>query len=340
MSFRTPLAGAWSLIPLLAVACGPESAIRALVPPEFEGEPLGVEGSRIEDRFPVWEPPLRQADILWVIDGSCSMTDDQALLNEHLPIFMRRFYESDVDYHIGVVDAGGMSGSSGRLISHNGARWIDVDTPNPTHAFEAMAAQVVGQSRGTQVVYDALETHAEGFNRGFRRPETSIHTIVISDEQDGPPPAEFFQWYMDLMPDPLDRTFSSIVDPNDNSFYERATEVVGGVFHDITSAGWEQVLDELALQASRPSNAEIFLSQPPVPETISVQLHQGSGSDLLILEELVEASYNEEGIPVGGHWTFDLRRNSVHFVQDLPKVNHDTLVISYVPRADGFAGGD
>lgn len=323
------------VVPLLFAGCAPERGIRAVSPPVFEGEPLALQTDRVEDWFPVWEPPLRQADVLWVIDGSCSMTDDQALLNEHLPIFIRRFVESDVDFHIGVVDAGGAQGASGRLISANGLRWIDTKTRNPTGVFEQMAAQVTGQSRGAQVTFDALDTHRDGFNRGFQRDGTPIHAIVISDEPDGPPPAGFFDWFMSLMPDPQDRTFSSIVDPADNSFYERATEVVGGVFHDITSGGWEDVLDELALQASRPSNAELFLSLTPIPETLTVQMRQGEQGDEVVLENLVEATYNEDGVPISGHWTFDLERNSVLFVQDLPKAPHDALVISYVARSEG-----
>lgn len=332
----SPVSLARTVMPLLVVGCVTEPSVRAVVPPVFEGEPLPVGGTLIEDWFPVWEPPLRQADILWVIDGSCSMTDDQALLNKNLPIFMRRFYESDVDYHIGVVDAGGFGASSGKLITVGGERWIDVEHPNPVEAFAGMAAQVVGQSRGTQVVFDALETNVTGFNRGFRRDDTPIHVIVISDEQDGPPPNGFFDWFMDLMPDPQDRTFSSIVDPSDNSFYERATEVVGGVFQDITEGGWEEVLDELALQASRPSNSELFLTRVPYEQTLLVQLVQGEDGEENVLEALVEATFDEEGYPIDGHWTYDEFRNSVLFVQDLPEVDHDALVISYQPRDDGF----
>lgn len=325
-----------SLVTLLALGCGNEANIIEQLPPVETNLAPPVRPERWTDRFPLWEPPVRKVDVLWVVDGSCSMTNDRALLEEHLPVFMAHFYNTGIDYHIGVVDAGGQP-NSGQLLQANGNRWIDPSTENPTAAFTAMVGQVVGQSRGTQAVYDALETLTDGYNRGFRRDDASVHSIIISDERDGPPPFGFFDWYLSLKADPQDRTFSSIVDPADNSFYERATEEIGGVYHDINTGGWEAVLDQLSFIAATPSDTEVLLSHPPFADSIVVELREGTKGDEVVVERLVEAEYDEEGIPLSGHWTYDKYRNSVRFVADLPKVGQETLVVHYLRRNDGFA---
>jgi hypothetical protein len=43
------------------------------------------------------------ADVLWVVDNSSSMSDNQRALTDNFPVFFDWFLGSGLDYHIGVV---------------------------------------------------------------------------------------------------------------------------------------------------------------------------------------------------------------------------------------------
>ena len=47
--------------------------------------------------------PIKYLDILWVIDNSCSMTEEQQALSQNFASFVQYFVGSGLDYHIGVV---------------------------------------------------------------------------------------------------------------------------------------------------------------------------------------------------------------------------------------------
>src|SRR4051794_9315310 len=42
-------------------------------------------------------------DVLWVIDNSCSMSEEQEALRSNFADFMAYFSDSGLDYHVGVV---------------------------------------------------------------------------------------------------------------------------------------------------------------------------------------------------------------------------------------------
>src|SRR5688500_6214299 len=46
-----------------------------------------------------------KVDILWMVDNSCSMYNEQADLTENFPYFMEFFLGSGLDYHVGVVSS-------------------------------------------------------------------------------------------------------------------------------------------------------------------------------------------------------------------------------------------
>ena len=45
---------------------------------------------------------VQAVDVLWVVDTSCSMAQEQTQLAENFEGFMTHFLDSGLDYHIGV----------------------------------------------------------------------------------------------------------------------------------------------------------------------------------------------------------------------------------------------
>ncbi len=263
-----------------------------------------------------------EVDILWTIDNSCSMYDEQTALTENFPSFMGYFSGSGLDFHVGVVSTDTDDPShSGKLRQAAGVKFIEPDTPNPTQVFTAMAAMGTsgsGTERGLGGTFLALETLRDTFNSGYYRDEAAIHTILISDEPDYTQASlitkdEFVDWYDGLKREADERTFSTIASPQIGGTYFSITAQIGGIQWDINDTSWAAVLDRLGVQASG-LKREYFLSQQPVDSSIVVEVHDGPN-----VFKFERAVLDEYGVPLEGDWLYDQTRNSITFIEYVPE---------------------
>ncbi|MEQ1502816.1 MAG: hypothetical protein ABMB14_11330 [Myxococcota bacterium] len=280
-------------------------------------------------------------DVLFTIDNSCSMDDEQTALAANFPRFMSYFDGSGLDYHVGVVSTDlDNPHDQGRLRTDaDGRTYIDASTPDPAGVFDQMASMGTegsGAEKGLGAVYLALVAYPETYNAGFYRDEAAIHTVVISDEQDQTETTvitkpEFIDWYDTLKREADQRTFSSIVTMSGydaGSDYLDVTDQIGGIAWNIVDGDWATVLDRLGVQATG-MKREYFLSHLPVPDTIEVEVHDPHGTVLPFGEAA--------GEPPTGGWTYDPQRNSISFVEFIPEAA-SRVVIRYTLLASIDAG--
>src|SRR5690606_11370674 len=137
---------------------------------------------------PVLQVTHPEVDVLWVIDDSCSMSDEQNRLATNFPIFFDFFEGSGLDYHIGVVSTDMDNAMrKGRLVTKSGYRYLDPETPNAAQVFSGMSLLGTGGSateKGNDAAYAALEVERNAYNVGFLRQNSGLHVIVVADEQD------------------------------------------------------------------------------------------------------------------------------------------------------------
>jgi hypothetical protein len=286
-----------------------------------ENNPYGLNTPVETDRVRQVTSPA--VDVLWVVDNSCSMTEEQAALGQNFREFMNYFLDTNLDYHIGVVSTD-MDDSLHRGILRNSpeGRWIHPDTEAPLNNFREMTDLGIKGSadeQGRAATYAALELRKEEENAGFIRDDATLHVVLVSDEDDysGNSPIglePFVDYLKELKADPEMVTFSSIVGPpggcgggfldmvEEGRDYIHVTQEVGGSLHSICTDDWSAMLDELGEQAAR-VRVEYFLTQLPVPGTIQVEVVTESGN--YFFEE-------------DGDWTYDATRNSVTFVEFIP----------------------
>ena len=88
----------WPLV--LVVGCI-EYTPTSTMPPGGAVNVRPVETPTQTDRLVQVLPP--EVDVLWIIDNSSSMSDEQAALTTNFPAFMDFFLGSGLLYHIGVV---------------------------------------------------------------------------------------------------------------------------------------------------------------------------------------------------------------------------------------------
>jgi hypothetical protein len=269
------------------------------------------------------------------------MEEEQVLLTSNFPVFLEWFRGSGLDFHIGVVSTDMNDPlQSGRLRSVNGQRWVHETTESPDAIFAAMANMGTDGhwiERGRAAAFTAVELMHESENEGFLREEAGLHLTVVSDEDDeseGSPVSrqEFVDYLVTARPTRQMVSFSSIVGPatgcatalEPGSDYLAVTSAVGGVAWSICDEAWDGVLDRLGFVAAGLQN-EFFLSQLPVPGTITVDTETGG-----VVRSFVE----------GVDWSYDEQRNSVQFLEYLPQPK-EIVTIRYQllsSRIDGGAG--
>jgi hypothetical protein len=307
------------LLPLALAAC------IEYVPRGKEPIPPGVynppppEASVVTDT--IVQVSIPEVDVLWIIDNSCSMDDEQEELVDNYGAFLDFFLGSGLDYHIGVVSTD--AGEGGRLQESNGLRWIDEDTPNPAGVFAGMALLGTGGDgceQGLGTSYLALEF--QELNEGFLREASSLHSVVISDEADqsGISVDESVGWYGGLRPTE-DRSFSAIASwfptadcvASGNNYHD-VVAGVGGISWGIDEGGWPLVLEQLGIRAAG-LRQEYFLSHVPRPETLDVSVETVEG---------VTMAYQQ-----GPDYTYDPTRNSITFAGDIYPPPLSSVVVRY-----------
>jgi len=316
----------FGLVVVLAAACQNETGLSISQRPVVDGIPGDLETPFRVDR--ITQVTIPKTDVLFVVDNSCSMEEEQVLLGTNFPTFLEWFQGSGLDYHIGVVSTD-MNDPlhTGRLRSVNGQRWVQETTDVPEAIFGGMA--IMGTSghhieQGRAAAYTAVEVHRDDANLGFIRQDAGLHIAVVSDEDDesgGSPVSrqEFVDYMLGARPTRRMVSFSSIVGPSfgcenalePGSDYLAITQAVGGVEWSICTERWDGVLDQLGFTAVG-LQREFFLTDIPVVNTLSVATEF----------EGVFIVYEPE------EWTYDERRNSITFVDHMPEPG-EVVTIEY-----------
>lgn len=251
-------------------------------------------------------PVITQVDVLWVIDNSSSMEDDQQNLTAAFPAFMDFFIGIGLDYHIGVISTDMYANDGqGKLQEQDGYRWIDPTFPDPIPFFQFMATLGTdgsGDEMARAPVRAAMEQWGSTWNEGFFREGALLSTIVISDEDDssnmeGVPLPSFVNWYRSIKPDPELAIYSTIVGPvpdgcstaNPGYQHVEATQQIGGLNWSICDNRWDEVLENLAIQSAG-MKIEFFLEEIPIPESLSVSVDEGG--EFVFFDYQVDFVYN------------------------------------------------
>jgi len=329
------------IVAALASGCAIENNLGQQPPSWPNSVPPPIPGvSKTDALLQVTTPKV---DILWMVDNSCSMYNEQGDLTANFPYFMDFFLGSGLDYHVGVVSSDiieNHNGSQGKLVQINGVKFLDPDSPSPVEMFVQMASLGTNGTfpeKGLGATFLALEEKRDTANAGFYRDEAALHTIIISDEPDYTQAslitqAEYVDWYDSLKRNRDQRTFSSIINMNAGSAYRNTATAIGGIVWDLNQDNWPQLLERLGLQAAG-LKREYFLSDRPVLGTIVVRVKDVSGATLDFAEAELDPSTGRlvdadaDGRP-DGDWVYDATRNSISFLEYIPE-SLSTVLLQY-----------
>ncbi|MCB9759215.1 MAG: hypothetical protein H6739_05205 [Alphaproteobacteria bacterium] len=264
--------------------CNIETFVRGQDPPVQE--PVYVTES-------FTQVPLPKVDLLWIVDNTGSMAEEQSALADAFPGFVDTLEDAELGYHLGVVTTDVETDGAGVL---QGDPWIITPAAtDPACAF-ASAVSVGTGGLGTEAGLAALilaleEPNRSGANRGFRRPDAALHVVVVSDDDDDSWDALGADPVLEaiaLLDDEARRTrlpavFSAVVgdpgtgcrgalgDAGPGDAYARVVEATDGVLASICSADLSAVAEQLAaLSVHYP--ARFALSAEPWTDAVRVSV--------------------------------------------------------------------
>ncbi len=272
---------------------------------------VGLISAPVVDEF---QPAAYPAtDILWVIDNSCSMADDQTSLASNFNAFLEIADSMQLDYHLGVVttDDGHLQGA------------IPIMTPSTPDLHAAFAAAVTvgtmgsANEKGFQYAWEAVGSPLAdpgGPNDGFLRDEAGLRIIFLSDEAEQS--AETVEDYVDNFrsrkANPNDVILSCIIEQNYGQRYEQAAAMTGGLVEYLSNPNWANTMSELAWLSVNHSYY-YPLSQVPVEGTVEVRIN---------------------GVPVHEGWSLDTVNHAVAFDPDHIPDGEDLISVIYHPIGD------
>lgn len=335
---------------LLLLACANDTALSSFEPRPIAEHAPSSTSTIVVDTYRQF--PVPRVDVLFVVDNSSSMGDEQAALSRNFPLFLSYFQGSALDWHIGVVATDVQRAEySGRLRHSGGYGFVDAATENPEAVFAGMTSNlgVITGSReaGREAAYLALQTNRDHpDNLGFYRDAAQLHVVFVTDTYDNsvyPSQSEFLEWARTFKASGRRVVLHAIVQlPSDTDCtgwvrpgveYVAYANQTRGVVGSICADDWTPVLDELGLQSTG-DRQEFFLRKLPVLDEgigLEVVTHPEDGPEITLAFGVCIAGDEVEDPDCEAIYTPG--RNSLTFLDFVVEAG-DEVVVTYTRRED------
>lgn len=276
----------------------------------------GSQNPRAADQFE--QRRNDKVDVLFVIDDSCSMSDDQTALAQNFQSFIQQADVRQVDFQIGITTTT-VFPSPGFLVGPV----MDRRTPNLDAQFRAQAAVGVtgsGFEQGLEAMLGVLAAASQGRRpqADLFRPDAARAIIIVSDEDDQSP-LSVASYYNRLRSDSPIGFVTAMVSGQQvgcqsargTAFpaprYVEFARLTGGVDASICS-NWAQTLSSIG-QAAFGLNSRFFLSR--------------AADQTQPIEVFVDGVRQTSG------WSYDAADDSILFTQPPPE--GATIDVEYTP---------
>ncbi|MEQ9502215.1 MAG: choice-of-anchor D domain-containing protein [Deltaproteobacteria bacterium] len=297
-----------------------------------QGEPR----SQITEVFN--QPVTLAVDILWAIDASCSMGEEQEELIANLSQFVAYADANGVDYQMAVTEAEEVSSLAGTFEQCNGHPPI-IDSNYMTSAVRdqvfacmfALGVNGVGLESGLGGAREALRRATDpnqnpltNPNAGFVREDAELVIVAISDEDDqsSSPDIVLRDFFYGVKNGQRNRvSVHAIAGPlptgcataSAGHRYSTLARQTNGQFYSICEDDWQPLLQNLGLDVFTPED-QWYLSRPAVESTLVVTV---------------------DGVPVANDpaagWIYVPSRRLIVFAPNAVPPPGSQIVVTYMP---------
>jgi len=148
---------------------------------------IGTEERCTEERFHQNQAQTKKLDVVWVIDNSGSMDDEQAALGENFNSFIRDFIAKDVDFKMGITTTDARSEYKGLMVSGSDTKLTSAKAKENADQFLADFRNMVKvgtRGSGNEKGLEGAQGFMQRYGTTFLRPDAYLAIVVLSDEQD------------------------------------------------------------------------------------------------------------------------------------------------------------
>lgn len=273
------------------------------------------------------QPARPMTDILFTIDDSCSMSEEQMALSTNFSSFISYANTANVDYRIAITTTDDFASSGqGRFVTGQ-PTIIDRSLPNARALFESrvrVGTSGSGFERPLSTTLKALtEPLISGANSGLLRDDANLAIIIVTDAPDQSNEAiAYYETRLPLVKGPrrIHQVSVSVIGPFtpasatcaiegvDQGRYQALITRTGGVKANICTSNWAQDLEALGRSALGPRSTFFVRNPPDTQQPVDVQVN---------------------GQPVSSSWTYDGASNAIVFSQGQAPASGTTLSITY-----------
>ena len=276
----------------------------------------------IKDQFTQTATTQSKVDILWVIDNSGSMRDEQENLAVNFSAFINQFSELEIDFKMSITTTDTSNRNSGKPVSGS----IDKLTSSKLKEnkrkfisdFQRMV-QVGTSGSGNEKGIKASEVFVKNYARANFRNDAFFAVIYLSDEEDQSEKSvkEYLNTISEWKTNPgLVKAFSivdTISSPNNmmgitkgSKRYQEISKLTGGTISEIKNSFYSSLLD---LGTEIVTLAKSFpLTQQPSDETHII----------VKVEDTIVSQ-----------WTYDVQTRTVKFNDGFEPQKNQTISIEY-----------
>jgi hypothetical protein len=234
-------------------------------------------GSLYGENLDLFDQPIRgSTDILFVIDNSCSMANEQASLASNFEFFAAELSELDLDYQLGVITTDNPA-FRGEILTADSSD-MEAEFISQTSAGTGGS----GNEMPSEMAYQATQSGADaGPGSDFLRDDAMLSMIFVSDEPDSSPSdwSDYLDYFRRIKDD--EDNFIAHAISGDyptgcgdasatNKVYEMTT-ATEGLYLSVCATDWASHLESL-VEGSAADLSSFELTEWPVPETIVVRV--------------------------------------------------------------------
>jgi hypothetical protein len=276
------------------------------------------------------QPAQPQVDILFTIDNSCSMAEEQAALSMNFNAFISYATTANVDYRIAVVTTDDFASTAqGRFVTTGGPAVLARSMPNVQQAFAQrvnVGTAGSGNEKPLSTTLKALTAPLTATtNSGFLRDDANLAIILVTDAPDqSSEPLDYFMNRLPLVKGPrrIHQVSVSAIGPFTNppmgsgcfiegidpGRFDALVTKTGGVKSDICTSNWARDLEALGRSALGPRSSFFVRNPPDTQQPIDVQVN---------------------GQSVSNAWNYDANANAIVFQPAQAPGAGTTLTVTY-----------
>lgn len=155
------------------------------------GGTTGVVYQEVSESFKQSASETKKLDIVWIIDNSGSMSDEQDALGANFSAFIQDFITKDVDFKMAITTTDTSSSSlKGKMVYGSDTKLTSAKAQaNETQfLYDFKKLVKVGTSgSGNEKGLEASEGFMQKYASSFLRPDAYLAVVVLSDEEDQSP---------------------------------------------------------------------------------------------------------------------------------------------------------